>query len=302
MIAPSVSAAQFALGDRLVVVNQDTEVCRHQQVVEKLQKGTIVTVKAIQDRDGELWVKIDRAGKGDYGWIYGENLARDGLVRVKLDKLRISVVRKEDSPIHLPAGTSRLVEESETVRHSIEISKRWKIEAGARIQVQSGGVVAYGPAIVREFAKAEAELRAEIEVATGQYFGLESKRTRSVTINGGTAKPIKVVWLDYYRTGITTMLVAGEVHEIPFEYREDFGLVAIEADEVSTKPSPTRSIGRWYEEEGEAERTRTSESGWRWEIIYGAIGFYLGVAASVAVAFVLAIRSNRLKGSDPGVD
>jgi hypothetical protein len=274
MTAPAAATAKFAPGDRLVVVNKDTEVCRYQQVVERLPKGTVVIVKAVEDKNGELWIKIDRPAKEGYGWVYEENLARHGLVRVNLDKLRVEVRRKEDPPIRLPPGTSRLVEETETVRHSIEISKRWKIEGGVRVQAQAGAIFPYGPAVVHTFGKIEAELRGEIEQTTGQHVGLESKRTRSVTIHGGTAKPIKVVWVDYYRSGTTTILVAGEEHEVPFEYCEDFGLKAEDAEAGWDGSSP---------------------------LLWGTLGFAFGVTLTLAVTFAVAVCRRR-RTKRPGLE
>jgi hypothetical protein len=45
-----------------------------------------------------------------------------------------------------------------------------------------------------------------------------------VTINGN-GKPARVVWVEYYRTGVATVRYDRSVLHIPFEYKEDFDLL-----------------------------------------------------------------------------
>jgi hypothetical protein len=287
-------------GDHLRVVDENVPVFREQAEVGNLKKGEIVKAEKIRLNDQFEWVKIAKKAN-EWGWVHAADLARDGFANVTLDKLRKVVVLKEDPPIRMARGTTKLVEDTRRIRHSITIDERWKVEGGVKVEVKAGAVAPIGPVIVGAFGRFEADIRAEIEKSTRTHYGIETERKRSVTIDGGAPKTVKVVWEEYYRTGTTTMLVNGVVYHVPFDFREDFGLRTEEVDDSHPPPdkpqpnpqSPPPSA-RPDPPGDEAEKPAPGLSPWSAVLIAVA-----AFAAGIGLAVVWLHRGSLLASSKP---
>jgi len=123
-------------------------------------------------------------------------------------------------PITLAPETEKVVDDTIRVRHSTSITNAWKAE----IEVK-GKVSAW-------FLEVETALRGGIEKSTNQTYGVETEKKRSVTIKG--TKPVRVVWVDLYRTGKAKVELDGQEMELPFEFKEDFDLLT---ETVASGPS-----------------------------------------------------------------
>ena len=136
------------------------------------------------------------------------------IVSIRLDEELQSKVVKKSQPIRLAANTEKVVEDTVRVQHSVTIKDSWKAEAEV-----SGKVTAW-------FVEVETAVRGGIEQSTSRMYGTETERKRNVTIKGtGAAKGVRIVWVEYYRTGIAKMKVDGVEFELPFEFRDDFDLL-----------------------------------------------------------------------------
>lgn len=139
---------------------------------------------------------------------------------VTLDvKLKKKVV-KESPPIRLARGTEKVIEDNYKILHSVTMSKGWN--AGADVK---------GKATVL-WQELEIGIRAGIEKSESKSYGAEEWLKRSVTIKGdGSKAMVKVVWVEYIRTGTAKVVIDGKEVEVPFEFREDFDLLTEDASE-----------------------------------------------------------------------
>jgi hypothetical protein len=132
---------------------------------------------------------------------------------------KMKLVRiKESPPISLARGTEKTVSDTVKVRHAVTIASKWRVEAEVKAAVD---VV---------WASAKIRVKTEIEKATNQTYAEETERRRSVTLKGDGSSKVIVVWVEYYRTGTTTMMVNGREVEVPFEFKEDFDLTTEDAE------------------------------------------------------------------------
>jgi hypothetical protein len=138
-------------------------------------------------------------------------------LEIKLDRELKSVVVKESPPIRLARGTQKTMEDIVRVKHSVTISKGWHAEAEVRAKAEAA------------WASLEASVRGGIERSTSKTYGTETERKRSVTLQGDGVSAVKVLWVEYFRTGMATLAVDGQTLEVPFEFREDFDLLTTEA-------------------------------------------------------------------------
>ena len=126
---------------------------------------------------------------------------------------------KESPSIRVARNAESVVEDTRKVRHSVTIASGWKAEAELKGTISAVWV------------SLEAGIKAGIEKSTSTTYAVESEKKRSVTLKGGdTSMRFKVVWVEYYRTGTATVKVDGKEVKVPFEFKEDFGLLAEEAD------------------------------------------------------------------------
>jgi hypothetical protein len=156
-------------------------------------------------------VKLETTTKGTIGGA--------SVVAVALDRKLKSVILKESPGIRLARGTEKVVEDTMTVEHSLTISNRWKVEADVKAAVN--GV----------WASLKVHVRGEIEKSTKKTYKEKTERKRSVTLKGdGSSGKVKVVWVEYYRTGTATLRVDGKEYRVPFEFKDDFDLLTEDAD------------------------------------------------------------------------
>lgn len=122
---------------------------------------------------------------------------------------------KTSPPIRLPENTEKVWEDTIKVQHSVTTSSTWKAEAEVKGKVSVW------------FAEVETSVRSGIERSTSRTYGVETERKRSVTLKGDHSPQMRrVVWVDVYRTGTATLDIGGEIVSIPFEFKEDFDLLA----------------------------------------------------------------------------
>lgn len=57
----------------------------------------------------------------------------------------------------------------------------------------------------------------------------ESKTTSREIELRGDGKPVKLVWIEQFRTGRSVVVINGKKHEFPFEFREGWDLQTREA-------------------------------------------------------------------------
>ncbi len=140
------------------------------------------------------------------------------VVSVSLDTNLKDVVVKKSPPIKLAAGSSKVVEDTIRIKHSVTVSDGWKTEAGVKSSVQT-----FWPSI-------EGGIRYEVQHSKGQTYEVETERKRSVTINGGgSSEGTRVVWVEYYRTGTAKVMIGKKEVQVPFEFKEDFDLLTEDA-------------------------------------------------------------------------
>ena len=66
---------------------------------------------------------------------------------------------------------------------------------------------------------------------TNKTYGVETEVKRSVTITGtDSTSGVRVVWVEYYRTGKAKVRIDNQEVELPFEFREDFDLLLEKAN------------------------------------------------------------------------
>lgn len=134
------------------------------------------------------------------------------VLSVSLDEGVERKVVKKSPPLTLAPGTRKVVEDTVRVRHEATVgAARW------------GGVEARGRVRVA-WLELEGGVRAGVERTTGRTCGVESERRRSVVLKGG-GPPVRVVWVEYYRTGTARAEVGRQVVEFPFLLRDDFDLL-----------------------------------------------------------------------------
>jgi len=147
-----------------------------------------------------------------------EDWDRPKVLKVALDPQLKAVVIKKSPSIRLARGTEKTVQDTLTVKHEVKITKHWKVEAALRSQFLVG------------LAFFDAQVRGEIESITHNDYSVESSRTRSVVVRGDASQAhIRVVWVEYYRTGIATVRICDRTTLVPFEFREDFDLLTEDA-------------------------------------------------------------------------
>jgi tetratricopeptide (TPR) repeat protein len=140
------------------------------------------------------------------------------LLEMKLDEELKQVVLKKSPAIRLAAGTEKVIEDTVKVQHSVSTTDGWTSERELR-----GKVTAW-------FVEVSSSVRSGIEKKTTRTFGVETERKRSVTVKGDRTVPaVRVVWVEYHRTGTAELEVDGEKVTLPFSFREDFDLLTEEA-------------------------------------------------------------------------
>lgn len=160
-----------------------------------------------------------RDGKGVIEFTASAAKPTPKLISVQLDKKLKKEIIKETEGFRLARGTSKTVEDSLKITHSVTITKGKGSDYEGKLKI--------GP----DWLGVEGGIRSSISEATSKTFGLESEVKRSVTVTGdGSSGKVKVLWVIYYRTGIATVKVDGKETKIPFEFKEDFGLLTEEAD------------------------------------------------------------------------
>jgi|GEM_PF-5004252 len=113
---------------------------------------------------------------------------------------------------------TQTVEDSEKVRHEITLFEKQSADGHVGAHVQIGNE--YLPFL----ARLQGEVRGELEKATQKTYAVEEVQRRQVSLKGG--KTYKVEWVDYYRTGIATMVIKGKEVNVPFRFKEEFALEA----------------------------------------------------------------------------
>lgn len=155
-----------------------------------------------------------------------ETWAKPGikLVSLHLDEEMKQVVVKKSPPIRLAPDTEKDVKDTIRIHHTTSVSNTWKAETEARGKVHAW------------FFEIETALRGGIERSTNKTYGAEEEKERKVTVRGTkTGNGVRVIWVDYYRTGKAKVELDGEVLELPFEFKEDFDLVTEAVDSVPSK-------------------------------------------------------------------
>ena len=132
--------------------------------------------------------------------------------RVELDRTLKAITLKESPPIQLAPNTEKFVEDSMTLSHEVKTSTTWTVGADLKAQVNAA------------WAAVTVGILGKLESVTSSDYSVETKRTRSVTIKGGSP-PVKVVWVEYFRTGTAIVAINGREVRVPFEIDEDFDLV-----------------------------------------------------------------------------
>ena len=129
---------------------------------------------------------------------------RPEVLSIQLDVEMKSKVLKKSPPI----------QNAELGGHSVTITEGWKAEADIR-----GSVSAWG-------AELQAGVKAGVEKSTSRTYGVETSKERSVPVG---VKKVHVVWVEFYRTGVAKVKMDGVMLELPFEFRDDWGLLTEEA-------------------------------------------------------------------------
>jgi len=97
------------------------------------------------------------------------------------------------------------------VKHETIMSTHWKIDAELKTKfLATWGLI-------------DLQIKGLIERQTNKQYSVETERTRSVVLRGGdSAGYVRVVWVEYYRTGTAAVMLYGKTSKMPFEFREDF--------------------------------------------------------------------------------
>jgi hypothetical protein len=139
------------------------------------------------------------------------------VLSVKFDKELKAVVVKTSPAIKLPAGATKTVEDTIRVKHSVTLTEGWTAAGEVKSKVKL------------YWLPIEGGVRYEVQKSTSQSYETETERKRSVTLTGNGTSASSVVWVEYYRTGTAKVSINGSEIELPFEFREDFDLVAEES-------------------------------------------------------------------------
>jgi hypothetical protein len=223
----------------LRVVNETVPVFREKSEVAQLKKGEPVKAEKLLLYDGFEWVKVTMK-TNQWGWVHARDLDRNGLTNFAIVGTLKPVFWKENPPVSMAAHSESLVEDTVTVKHTVKVSERWKIQGGVVVEVKAGLVVPFPPAVLGVFSRCQTEIRGEIEKYQEKIWGEETTQKRSVKIIGGNApRPVKVVWEKLYLIGTATILEDGKENQVPFEFWEDFRLrtEAVDPSDVTEKPA-----------------------------------------------------------------
>jgi hypothetical protein len=135
------------------------------------------------------------------------------VLSVEFHKELKAVVVKKSPPIQLPSGTTKTVEDTIRVKHSVTLTEGWTASREVKANVQLW------------WLPIEGGLRYEVQKSTNQSYETEPERKRSVTLTGDGKSASRVLWVEYYRTGKARVTIKGVEVELPFEFREDFDLL-----------------------------------------------------------------------------
>jgi hypothetical protein len=135
------------------------------------------------------------------------------VLRVTVDTELKAIVTKKSPPIHVKDNLGKIVEDTIRVKHSASISESWQAESGVKASVALGWFSIGG------------EVKHEIQRATSTTYEVERERKRSVTVTDRPAEYVRVVWVNYYRTGTVTTKVNGSEVTVPYMFWDDFDLL-----------------------------------------------------------------------------
>lgn len=141
------------------------------------------------------------------------------VLSVKFDSTMKKVVTKRSPVITMAPNTQKVIEDTVRVTHSTTQSDSF------RVGIQIRGMLSAW------WGELEAFIHGHKEWTTSKTAGTETEAKRSVTV-GHSPQGVHVVWVDYFRTGVATVEIDGQKIELPFEFREDFDLLAEPATKV----------------------------------------------------------------------
>lgn len=144
------------------------------------------------------------------------------VLSVKFDSTMKKVVTKRSPAITMAPNTQKVIEDTVRVTHSTTQSDSF------RVGMQIRGMLSAW------WGELEAFIHGHKEWTTSKTAGTETEAKRSVTV-GHSPEGVHVVWVDYFRTGVATVVIDGEKIELPFEFREDFDLLT---EPVTKEGSP----------------------------------------------------------------
>ena len=137
---------------------------------------------------------------------------------VDFDTQLKQVVIKESPVIRLAPGTEKTVEDTIKIRHEVRISSNWRVEAELRAALDA------------IWARVALDVKGEIEKSTNRVYSVETERSRSVLIKGDGITTVRVVWVEYFRTGTVLIKMDNQEVLVPFEFGEDFDLLTTSSD------------------------------------------------------------------------
>jgi len=135
------------------------------------------------------------------------------VMHIALDPVLKPVIIKKSPPFRLARGVEKTIEDSLTISHQVEISNHWK--AGAELRAD----------VLAIWGQIGASVKVEVEHATSHSYFTTKTRRRSVTIKGEN-RPlrVRVLWIEYFRTGKATIRFHDRTMTVPFQIADDFDL------------------------------------------------------------------------------
>lgn len=134
------------------------------------------------------------------------------VLSVKLDQEMKAKVIKKSPPIR--NATEDEFKNTHTVKYAVHFTEGWKAEVEIR-----GTFSAW-------VAEVQVGVKTGIEKSTSKTYGAEKSEERSVKVGD---KLVRVVWVEFCRTGVAKVKFDGVTVDIPFEFPDDWGLLTEEA-------------------------------------------------------------------------